>query len=90
MHSTADGHVVVIHDKTVDRTTDSSGPVHEMTLAEIRRLDAGYRFTQDGGKTYPYQGKGLRIPTLEEVYQEFPEVPINVEISSVIRLWVSS
>jgi glycerophosphoryl diester phosphodiesterase len=85
VHAAADGHVVVIHDETVDRTTDGSGPVREMTLAEIGKLDAGYRFTQDGDKTYPYRGKGLRVPTLEEVYQEFPEVPINVEIKAETR-----
>jgi glycerophosphoryl diester phosphodiesterase len=80
VHTTADGHVVVIHDDTVDRTTQSTGPVREMSFAEIRRLDAGYRFTPDGGETFPYRGQGIRIPTLEEVYDEFTEVPINVEI----------
>jgi glycerophosphoryl diester phosphodiesterase len=80
VHATADGNIVVIHDETVDRTTDGKGPVREMTLAEVRRLDAGYRFTPDGGKTYPYRGEGVRIPTLEEVYGEFADVPINVEI----------
>jgi glycerophosphoryl diester phosphodiesterase len=78
--ATADGTVVVIHDETVDRTTDGSGAVREMTLAKVRRLDAGYRFTSDGGRTYPYRGKGVRIPTLEEVYRVFTDVPINVEI----------
>src|SRR5919107_899070 len=80
VHTTADGHVVVIHDATVDRTTDSTGTVREMTLAELKRLDAGYRFTRDGGGTFPYRGKGIRIPALQEVYDEFVEVPINVEI----------
>ena len=80
VHSTADGHVVVIHDATVDRTTESTGAVREMTLAEIKRLDAGYRFTRDGGRSFPYRDKGIRVPTLEEVYDEFVEVPINVEI----------
>jgi glycerophosphoryl diester phosphodiesterase len=80
VHTTADGTVVVIHDETVDRTTDGSGAVHEMTLAEVKRLDAGYRFTPDGDRTYPYRGEGVRIPTLEEVYREFTDVPINVEI----------
>jgi glycerophosphoryl diester phosphodiesterase len=80
VHATADGHVVVIHDETVDRTTDGSGAVREMTLAEVKRLDAGYWFTPDGGKTYPYRGEGVRVPTLEEVYRQFPDVPINVEI----------
>jgi glycerophosphoryl diester phosphodiesterase len=80
VHTTADGHVVVIHDATVDRTTDSTGAVREMTLAELKRLDAGYRFTRDEGRTFPYRGEGIRIPTLEEVYDEFTEVPINIEI----------
>jgi glycerophosphoryl diester phosphodiesterase len=80
VHAIADGNVVVIHDETVDRTTDGSGPVREMTLAEVRRLDAGYWFTTDDGKTYPNRGEGVKIPTLEEVYREFPDVPINVEI----------
>src|SRR5215208_1169752 len=80
VHTTADGAVVVIHDETVDRTTDGSGAICEMTLAEVKRLDAGYRFTPDGGRTYPYRGEGVRIPTMEEVYREFTDVPINVEI----------
>jgi glycerophosphoryl diester phosphodiesterase len=80
VHTTADGHVVVIHDDTVDRTTEGTGAVREMSLAEIRRLDAGYRFTRDEGETFPYRGQGIKIPTLEDVYGEFAEVPINVEI----------
>jgi glycerophosphoryl diester phosphodiesterase len=80
VHTTADGYVVVIHDATVDCTTDSTGAVREMTLAELKRLDAGYRFTRDEGRMFPYRGEGIRIPTLEEVYDEFNEVPINVEI----------
>ncbi len=52
VRQTIDGHLVVIHDKTVDRTTDSRGPVSLKTLAEIKELNAG---------------KGERIPTLEEV-----------------------
>jgi glycerophosphoryl diester phosphodiesterase len=80
VHAIADGSVVVIHDETVDRTTDGSGPVREMTLAEVKRLDAGYWFTTDEGKIYPYRGEGVKVPTLEEVYRQFPDLPINVEI----------
>ena len=85
VHQTADGHLVVIHDETVDRTTDGSGPVREMTLAEVKGLDAGYRFTRDGGETYPHRGRAVTVPTLEEVYREFPDVPINVEIKGEAR-----
>jgi glycerophosphoryl diester phosphodiesterase len=80
VHATADGHVVVMHDERVDRTTDGSGPIREMTLAEVKRLNAGYWFSSDSDKIYLYRGKGVTVPTLEEVYPEFPDVPINVEI----------
>lgn len=78
-HLTRDGEVVVIHDDTVDRTTNGSGFVREKTLKELRSLDAGYRFSPDG-ESYPYRGKGLRVPTLREVYERFPETSINVEL----------
>jgi glycerophosphoryl diester phosphodiesterase len=76
----ADGEVVVIHDETVDRTTDGTGAVGRMTLAELQSLDAGYRFTPDAGATFPWRGQGVRIPTLEAVYREFPDRPINIEL----------
>src|SRR3712207_779257 len=55
VHLTADGHVVVLHDATVDRTTGGSGAVAGVTLDELRAMDAGYRFSPDGGLTYPYR-----------------------------------
>jgi glycerophosphoryl diester phosphodiesterase len=58
---TRDGAVVVIHDDTVERTTDGNGEVAELTLEELRRLDAGAKFK--GGAI-----KGERIPTLDEVF----------------------
>jgi glycerophosphoryl diester phosphodiesterase len=79
---TADGVAVVHHDPTVDRTTDGSGPVAAMTLAELRRLDAGARFTADGGRTFPYRGRGIRVPTLDEVLGAFPDTPLLVEIKT--------
>jgi glycerophosphoryl diester phosphodiesterase len=80
VHMTLDGEVVVIHDPTVYRTTNGSGDVAQMSLEEIRALDAGYRFSPDGGSTHPYRGRGLRVPRLAEVYEEFPDVPVNIEI----------
>ena len=65
---TRDGHPVVMHDATVDRTTDGSGAVAGMTLAEVRRLDAGQ---SDAGEP---------VPTLREVLTEFPGVSVNVDI----------
>lgn len=80
VHVTRDGEVVVIHDATVDRTTDGSGAVAEMELEEIQLLDAGYRFSPDGGRNFPYRGRGVRIPTLTEVYASFPEARVNADI----------
>jgi glycerophosphoryl diester phosphodiesterase len=80
LHATRDGALVLIHDDTLERTTDGRGPVWEHTLAELKRFDAGYRFSPDGGRTYPYRGQGVTVPALEEVVEAFPEVRLNVEI----------
>ena len=79
VHSTSDGALVVMHDGNVERTTNGSGQVNQMTLAELKNLDAGYQFTSDGGKTFPYRGKGIRIPTLQEIFDSFPSMTFNVE-----------
>lgn len=76
---TADDEVVVIHDATVDRTTDGEGRVDEYTLAELRQLDAAYNWSPDGGETYPYRGAGIEIPTLAEVLEAFQETPVLLE-----------
>jgi len=80
LHATRDGALVLIHDDTLERTTDGSGPVWEHTLAELKRFDAGYHFSPDGGRTYPCRGQGVTVPTLEGVLEAFPEVRLNVEI----------
>jgi len=70
-----DGHLVVIHDYTVDATTDGHGDVAEMSLAELKRLDAGAWFSAAFA--------GERIPTLDEVFDAFGDkLLINVEIKS--------
>ncbi len=80
VHATREGEVVVIHDASVDRTTDGSGPVAGFTLAELQRLDAGYRFSPDGGRSFPFRGRGERVPTLEAVLRAFPWARVNVEV----------
>lgn len=75
---TKDGEVVVIHDETVDRTTDGSGAVAEMTLEELQELDAGFRFVDEAGGS-PFRGRGVRIPRFEDVLNAFPSIRINVE-----------
>ena len=80
VHATRDSVLVVIHDRTVDRTTDGTGPVEGLTLAELQALDAGCRWTDDDGRTFPFRGRGLRIPTLAEVFEAFPDARMVIEI----------
>ena len=79
-HITADGVLVLLHDESVDRTTNGKGLVEEMTLDELKQLDAAYQWSMDDGASYPYRGQGLVIATLEEVFQTFPKYPVNIEI----------
>jgi glycerophosphoryl diester phosphodiesterase len=78
----SDGKAVVMHDPTLDRTTNGSGPVGVLTFDELQRFDAGYRFTRDGGRTFPFRGRGIRIPALEFVLSAFPNVPMIVEVKT--------
>jgi glycerophosphoryl diester phosphodiesterase len=80
VHATADGHCVVIHDPTVERTTDGSGAVAHMSFAQIAELDAGYRFTRDGAATFPFRGKGVRVPSIVEVLEALPEMRFTIEV----------
>lgn len=80
VRAAADGTCVVIHDPTVDRTTDGSGEVAGLTWAELERLDAGYRFSPDGGRTFPFRGRGIRIPRFAEVLAALPAMRFTVEV----------
>lgn len=82
VHVTKDGHAVVIHDERVDRTTNGSGLVAQMTLAQIRGLDAGARFVAPPVGGTPYAGRGIGVPTLQDVLDTFPSVPCMVEIKT--------
>jgi len=75
---TSDGHVVVIHDATVNRTTDGAGLVADLNLDEICKLDAGYNFEDLTGQ-YSFRGQGVTVPTFEEVLTALPHTRMNVE-----------
>lgn len=68
----ADGEMVLMHDETVDRTTDLTGSIASMTLEQLRAADAGFRFEAPDG-TFPFRGNGLMIPTLGEVLEWLPD-----------------
>lgn len=78
IHLTKDGHFVCFHDPMLERTTNGKGRLADYTLAELRRLDAGYRFLEDG--SYAFRGADLRIPTLEEALALDPELHYNLEV----------
>lgn len=104
VHTTADGRLVVIHDATVDRTTNGSGLVSDLEWREVRRLDAAHNFVPGRNaveglppKKYPLRGvrtgerptpgkagryhrRDFRIPTLGQIFRQFPNKPINIEI----------
>ncbi|MEP6902743.1 MAG: glycerophosphodiester phosphodiesterase [Actinomycetota bacterium] len=79
VHATADGALVVMHDAEIDRTTNDSGKISEMPLEAVKKLDAAFRFTTDGGKTFPLRGQEITVPTLKEVFDAFPAMTFNIE-----------
>lgn len=83
VHLTADGQLAVIHDETLDRTTDRSGAVASLMMDDIREADAGARFSRPGDAGHPFAGRGLRVPTLPEVLNWLPEgIGLVVEVKA--------
>ena len=90
IHETSDGHFVLFHDPTLERTTNGRGRVAEHTLAELKRFDAGYHFVEDG--SYAFRDADVRIPTLEEALELDPNLLYNLEVKPkdpalAKRLW---
>ena len=83
VHPTTDGHFAVFHDWTVDCRTEGQGVTREHTLAQLKALDVGYGYTADGGKTFPFRGKGVGLlPALDEVFVAFPDKRLLIHIKS--------
>jgi glycerophosphoryl diester phosphodiesterase len=97
VHATTDGHLVVCHDGTVDRTTDGRGSIHALTLAEVRSLDNAYWFAPGADVSpglepdaYPYRGRApddhdFAVATLDEVLDlldDHPRVALNLDIKA--------
>jgi len=82
VHLTQDGEVVVAHDADLARTTNGVGNIAELRLDQLALLDAGHRFSPDGGASHPYRGQGIRIPTLRELFRRLPGARLNVELKS--------
>src|SRR6187402_3594141 len=77
-HLSADGIPVVIHDPTLDRTTDRTGPVSALTAAELASVDAGFHFEIDG--KHPFRGQGIGIPRLDDVLAKHKDARVIIEM----------
>lgn len=75
-----DGEIVIIHDATLERTTNGWGRVSDRTLKELKAVDAGYGFSSNGGISYSFRRQKIEIPTLEEFLSSFPAARAIVEI----------
>ena len=82
VHIYIDGVPVVIHDPTLDRTTERSGAVASLPYSAIRAADAGSRWTSDEGRTFPWRGRRVFVPTLDDVVASFPDIPLVIEIKT--------
>lgn len=76
------GTPVLMHDPILDRTTSMRGPVAARTAAELKECDAGYFFSEDG-VAFPWRGRGVQVPTLAEVLEQFPDMPLLIELKTV-------
>ncbi|QBP41568.1 glycerophosphodiester phosphodiesterase [Paenisporosarcina antarctica] len=71
--------IIVFHDEYVDRTTDGSGRVADLTLSELKAFDLGYQFVNDH-QEFEYRGQGETVITLRELFEEFPQMLINIDM----------
>ncbi len=83
IHPTTDGKFAVFHDWTLDCRTNGSGVTREHSMTELKTLDIGYGYTADGGKTFPFRGKGVGLmPSLDEVLATFPDRRLVINVKS--------
>ena len=83
-----DGTWVVIHDRNLSRITGVNKDITKLTFEELQLLDAGYNFSDSSGN-YLYRNKGYKIPSLEQVFKQFNNEKINIEIKTVSKLGLS-
>jgi glycerophosphoryl diester phosphodiesterase len=80
---TADDKFAVFHDISLECRTDGYGRIRSHSMGELKTLDIGYRYTSDGGKTFPFRGKGVGlIPSMAEVFETFPEQSFLIDVKS--------
>jgi glycerophosphoryl diester phosphodiesterase len=80
LRQTKDGVLVISHDESVERISNGAGRIVDLTYADLQKLDAGYNWSPDGGKTFPYRGQGITYTSLEEVYKALPNMRFNIDM----------
>ncbi|MES2522235.1 MAG: glycerophosphodiester phosphodiesterase family protein [Gemmatimonadota bacterium] len=84
LHVSSDDVLMVMHDPTLSRTTNGQGAVSAHTAATLKALDAGACFTADGGRTYPYRGHGIGVPSFDDVVDAMPStLPLIIELKTL-------
>jgi glycerophosphoryl diester phosphodiesterase len=78
-HLTRDRVLVAFHDERLDRVTDRTGRIAELSIAAVEAADAGYSFSPDGGRSFPFRGRGIRVPRLEQLLVRWPALRINID-----------
>jgi glycerophosphoryl diester phosphodiesterase len=83
VHPTTDGEFAVFHDWTVDCRTNGRGLTRDQSMSQLKALDVGYGYTADGGKSFPFRGKGIgMMPSLDEVLANFPDRRFMINVKS--------
>ena len=78
-HVTRDGVVVAFHDPCLDGLTDRTGAIASLPIAEVESADAGFAFSPDGGRSFPFRGRGVRVPRLETLLLRWPDARVNID-----------
>ncbi|WP_299596157.1 glycerophosphodiester phosphodiesterase [uncultured Microbulbifer sp.] len=81
LNLTRDGHLVLLHDGSLERTTDGRGAVIDKTLQELKTLNAAHQWSADG-EHYPYRTDPQSVVTIDEVFAEFPHTPMIIELKN--------
>lgn len=80
VHLSRDGHPVLHHGGDLSENTEGSGPVHRYTLAQLKRFDAGFKYSLDAGETFPFRGRGETVMSLSEALETFPNTRFNLDV----------
>jgi glycerophosphoryl diester phosphodiesterase len=79
VHVTRDGVVVAFHDARLDGLTDRTGAIAALPIAEVEAADAGFAFSPDGGRSFPFRARGVRVPRLDALLARWPDVRVNID-----------